>query len=112
DGQGRPWLNLFGTNRIATIDPNTFEAKEHALPNADARTRRIEIGQDGGIWYVDYARGSIGRLDPATGDSREWQTPGGSGSRPYAMAADDRGRMWLVETGAQPNQFVGFDPGT
>jgi virginiamycin B lyase len=26
------------------------------------------------------------------------------------MAADDRGRFWLVETGPQPNRLVGFDP--
>ena len=28
------------------------------------------------------------------------------------MAVDDQGRMWFVETGIQPNQFVGFDPAT
>ena len=38
--------------------------------------------------------------------------PGGASSRPYAMAADSAGRIWLVETGPQPNRFVGFDPST
>ena len=28
------------------------------------------------------------------------------------MTADDRGRLWLVETGPQPNRLVGFDPKT
>ena len=37
-------------------------------------------------------------------------TPGGAGSLPYAMASDDRGRVWFVETGPQPNRLIGFDP--
>ena len=36
--------------------------------------------------------------------------PGGAQSLPYAMAADDRGRIWAVDTGPQPNRLVGFDP--
>ncbi|MFU8855824.1 MAG: hypothetical protein ACNA8S_02340 [Deferrisomatales bacterium] len=67
---------------------------------------------DGRVWYVDYAQGFLGRLDPASGAVREWRAPGGEGSRPYAMAADDRGRLWFVETGLRPNRLVGFDPAT
>jgi virginiamycin B lyase len=26
------------------------------------------------------------------------------------MAADDKGRIWLAETGVRPNRLVGFDP--
>jgi virginiamycin B lyase len=33
-------------------------------------------------------------------------------SLPYAMASDDKDRIWLVETGVQPNRLVGFDPAT
>jgi virginiamycin B lyase len=35
---------------------------------------------------------------------------GGSGALAYGMAVDDRDRLWFVETGPQPNRFVGFDP--
>ena len=110
DGEGRPWIALFGTNRIATVDPSTMELFEHPLPSAEARIRRLEVASDGGVWYADYARGMIGRLDPASGEVAEWTTPGGSGSRPYAMAMDDRDRVWFVETGSEPNRLVGFDP--
>jgi virginiamycin B lyase len=110
DGEGRPWIALFGTNRIASVDPSTMELVEHPLPSAEARVRRLEVASDGGVWYADYARGMIGRLDPATGEVAEWTTPGGSGSRPYAMTMDDRDRVWFVETGPEPNRLVGFDP--
>src|SRR5690606_18316257 len=91
-------------------DPATFALKEYPLPSPEARGRRIAITSDDAVWYVDYARGHLARLDPATGKVREWETPGGQGSRPYAMAADDRDRLWFVETGVQPNRLVGFDP--
>ncbi len=52
------------------------------------------------------------RLDPTTGSFAEWANPAGVRSAPYAMAGDDRGRVWQVETGPQPNRFVVFDPAT
>lgn len=112
DSNDRPWVNLFGTNKIATVDPKTMALREIALPRADARTRRIAIAPDDGVWYVDHDGGYLGRMDPKTGQVKEWATPGGSGSRPYAMTIDDQARLWFVETGVSPNQFVGFDPRT
>jgi sugar lactone lactonase YvrE len=64
----------------------------------------------GKVWYVDYTRGYLGRLDPATSKVDEWQNPSGAQSMPYAMTVDDRDRIWYVETGIQPNRLVGFDP--
>jgi len=29
---------------------------------------------------------------------------------PYAMTLDDRGYIWVAETGAQPNTLQAFDP--
>ena len=110
DGNGRPWIALFGTNRIASVDPAAFELHEHELPWPDARPRRIGVTSDGAVWYVDYARGSVGRLSPSTGEIVEWSAPAGRESRPYAMAIDDRDRIWFVETGPEPNRLVGFDP--
>jgi len=110
DAAGKPWFNEFGASFIGTIDPKTMALREYPLPSG-ARSRRIALS-GGGIWYVDYARGFLGRLDPKSGKVEEWQTPAGKSSLPYAMTADDRGRLWLVETGPQPNRLVGFDPVT
>ncbi len=110
DASGRPWFNEFGTNAIGSIDPKTMKLEEYRLPHERARGRRIALGRDGGVWYADYGRGTLARLDPKSGKVEEWVTPSGERSLPYAMAVDDRGRFWLVETGPQPNKFVGFDP--
>jgi virginiamycin B lyase len=108
DAQQRPWYVLFGTNAIGTIDPATMKERRYELPEG-ARPRRIAVMQDG-IWYGDYARGYLGKLDPATGKVSEFVLPGGKGSLPYAMAGDDKGRIWLAETGPRPNRLVAFDP--
>lgn len=110
DSKGRPWINLFGTSKLGTVDPVTFQIREIELPRGEARSRRIAVTADDRIWYVDYAEGFLGRFDPVSGAFREWPMPGGRDTRPYAMAADDRGRIWFVETGPKPNRLVGFDP--
>ncbi|GGX77148.1 hypothetical protein GCM10007160_00410 [Litchfieldella qijiaojingensis] len=107
---GRPWATLFGTHKLATV--NDGEVKEIELPREGARPRRLAVTDDGSVWYVDYAGGYLGRLDPDSGDIDEWRAPAAADSRPYAMASDDRGRPWFVETGVMPNRFVGFDPET
>jgi virginiamycin B lyase len=112
DAQGRPWANLLGTNQLATVDLETFELTTIDLPRAEARTRRIELTSDGDVWYVDWAQGYLGRYSPGTGALKEWALPGGTGSRPYAMAVDSNDIVWVFETGASPNVLVGFDPRT
>jgi virginiamycin B lyase len=110
DANGRPWFNLFGTNAVGSVDPVNFEITVHPLPNERTRGRRIALTPDGGVWYVDYSRGFLSRVDPRSGAVREFAIPGGGAALPYALSVDDRGRLWFVETGRQPNRFVGFDP--
>ena len=110
DSHDQPWFDLFGTNQIGTIDPRTGAFKSYPLPNDRSRPRRIVVTPDGAVWYGDYTRGFLGRLDPLTGRVEEYALPSGLGSLPYAMTLDDRGRIWLAETGVQPNRLVAFDP--
>ncbi len=111
DALGRPFFCEFGTNKIGMIDPATLAIREFTLPHPDARPRRIALGADGRtIWYVDYSRGTLGRLDPRTGKVTEYPSPSGTQARPYAMTSDDKGRLWYVETGPRPNRLVAFDP--
>ena len=110
DSHDRPWFDEFGVNRIGTIDPNTGELKEYPLPNAGARPRRIVVTPDDHVWYGDYTRSMLGHLDPKTGSVEEFPMPSGGASLPYAMTLDDRGRIWVAETGVQPNKLQAFDP--
>ena len=112
DPKGRVWFNLFGTNKLGMIDPAKMEVEELTLPNERTRARRIAVTEDGTIWYGDYTRGFLGRVDPATRKIEEFALPGGPAALPYAMAADDQGRIWLAETNSRPNRLVAFDPKT
>lgn len=62
------------------------------------------------VWYTDYARGRLGRPDPATGAVRDFPCPGGNGSRPYGIAIGPDGRVWYDESG--PDDLVAFEPAT
>ena len=109
---GSVWVVLFGSNKLAHIDPTTLEHDEIELPRTEARPRRLEVLDDGRIWYVDYAKGMLGVYDPGSKDFNEWQIPQGESSRPYGMASDSSGHLWMVASGVQPNVFVGFNPRT
>ncbi len=109
DSGGRPWIVELGSNKLASVDPETLQLEEIPLPREEARPRRLAITSDDQVWYVDYAGGYLGRYDPATGKIEEWPTPSADQSGPYGMVVDNRDRLWFVETGVSPNQFVGFD---
>ena len=63
------------------------------------------------IWCTGQLSNKLGRLDPATGDAREWPSPSGPKSRPYGMIAA-KGAIWYNESGTKPNTIVRFDPQT
>ncbi len=111
NSKGTPWFNLFGVDQIASIDPATMKVTTYKLPNERARGRRIAVTSDDIIWYGDYTRGILGRLDPKTGAIDEIPVPAGAGSLPYGLASDDKDRIWVTQN--IPNQgtsLVGYDP--
>ena len=113
DSKGRPWFNEFGNEKIATVDPATLKITEYSMPNERSRGRRIAITSDDRIWYVDYTRGLSG---PVRSRRQAVQGVGAAGWRRARCRTrcrvDDKDRLWMVETGSQPNRFVGFDPKT
>ena len=91
---------------------NDGAAREYPLPDSGARPRRLTNNPDGFIYYSDFARGFIGRLDPRSGKVEEWPSPGGPGSQPYGIASTRDGRVWYSESGVKPNTLVVFEPKT
>jgi virginiamycin B lyase len=85
--------------------------KEWTLPDPEARPRRIAITNDDKIYYADYSRGYLGRLDPKTGTVKDWPSPGGPRSQPYGITFLD-GVIWYSESAVKPNTLVRFDPKT
>jgi len=109
--QNVPFFCEFGTNKMASIDPQTLTIREYGLPEG-ARPRRLALAPDGTIYYSDFARGYLGHFDPASGRTEEWASPGGSDSEPYGIAVTPDGVVWYSESGVKPNTVVRFDPKT
>jgi virginiamycin B lyase len=101
----------FGTNKLASINPNTMEITEYWLPEG-ARPRRIGVSSGDMVYYTDFSRGYLGRLDPTSGKIEEWASPSGPESRPYGIAVTPDGMVWYSESGIRPNTIVRFDPRT
>ena len=79
---------------------------EVKLPLGGTTVRRLDIADDGMIWYVNSGRGQLGRLDPKTGEIREWPSPSGPKSHPYAIIVVD-GIVWYNESGMRPDTWRG-----
>ena len=105
---GKAWIALFGTNRLGRIDLKKRQFTEFVIPRKEARPRRLIVTSNGLVSYVDYRGGFLGSFDPDANKFEEWPLPSGVKSGPYAMAKDSKDRIWLVETGPDINNFVGF----
>ena len=113
NSKGIPFFDLFGTNKIGSIDPATMTIAEYPLPDPAARPRRIAIAKDDTVYYTDYGRGFLGHLDPVTKKVEEFTSPGGPRSRPYAVDITSDGAVWYCETGDNAkNMLVRFAPDT
>ena len=106
---GYLYVAFNGENAIGQVHPTTLEINYLPIPHEDTRIRRLDIASDGTIWYVNSSRGKIGHLDPRTGEVREWDSPSGPKSHPYAIAVIDD-VVWYNESGQRPDALVRFDP--
>src|ERR1700694_5057824 len=114
-GVGNPpdvpiWVALFGTNKLGRIDGESGALKEITLPASGARPRRLVVDETGIVWYSDFARGYLGSYNPKNGTFKEWLSPGGASSAPYAIAIAPDGRIFYDE--ARRGTIVAFDRNT
>lgn len=111
NSKGVPFFCEFGTNKMAKIDPKTMKIAEYPLAEG-VRPRRMALAADDKGYFTDYQKGHLGRLDPATGDVRMWDSPGGSGADPYGIVITPDGMVWYSESGVTPNTLIRFNPKT
>ena len=114
DSHGQPWFDLFGTNKLATIEPGSAVIRTFTVGPENTRPRRIAITSTDQIYWGDYSRGFVGHLDPKTGRTEEWAMPAGGVALPYGMATDDRDVIWVAQNSRAnlPATLVAFDPRT
>ena len=108
---GMVWIAYNGTNKLAVMDPDSMELRYYPIAEEETRIRRLGIDSSGIIWYVNSTMGRIGRLDPATGKFKEWESPSGPRSHPYSLAVIND-KIWYNESAMRPDALVRFDPDT
>lgn len=78
-----------------------------AVPDG-AHPHDVAPAPDGTVWYTAQHQGALGRLDPATGETK--QVALGDGSRPHGVIVGPKGLAWVTDGGL--NAIVSVDPET
>lgn len=105
----------------STLSPSPAVELQQATPTSAASTQIQEYpvpagthphdvapAPDGSVWYTAQISGALGRLDPATGETRH--IPLGSGSSPHGVIVGPDGAPWITDSGL--NAIVRVDPQT
>ena len=85
--------------------------KEWIVPSLGSRPHDPLATPDGAIWWTGQFASVIGRLDPKTGEVKEWPSPSGPKSQPYGITSI-HDVIWYSESAVKPNTVVRFDPKT
>ncbi len=86
---------------------------EYDLPRPGAEPHDAIVDAQGMIWYDDFAQPVLGRLDPKTGETKEWQLPSikpGVPQGSLCLAVDKAGNIWIAKPFSAG--IIKFDPKT
>ena len=86
--------------------PATVSIKEWSAPSLGSRPHDSHAAADGSIWWTGMFASKLGRLDPKTGQIREFDVH----SQPHGLAEDPQGNIWF--TGIQKSVIGRLDPKT
>jgi virginiamycin B lyase len=94
DQAGNAWFTELTPNgKVGVVDATTLKVTKYTLPTVNARPRRIQVDDNGIVWFGEFDAGKIGRLDPKTGAITEFELPGPQAT-PYALGIDRDGMVW------------------
>lgn len=98
------------TRRAPKLIPGSAQIvfKEWQTPTLGQRSRDPIQAPDGTIWWAGQWGNVIGRINPATGEMKEYPLP--ANAMPHTVTLDARGNVWYT---GNKNATIGYlDPGT
>src|SRR5437867_536899 len=83
--------------------------REWDVPTKGAHPHDPAVGADGALWFTEQIQNKIGRVDPATGEFKEFPL-NVKNSGPHGLVADREGNIWF--TGNFAHYIGKLDPKT
>ena len=82
--------------KIGRVDPKTEKVTQWSPPT-QGMPQRLQITDDGVVWFGERQGNKLGRFDSKTETFKEYDLPGPSAS-PYALGVDKKGDIWYSST--------------
>ena len=107
---GAAWITDGGQNAIVRVDAKTHVVKVWPLPKETpyANLNTLTFDKKGRVWFTGQS-GFYGRLDPATGDMKVWNSPRGSG--PYGITTTPKGEVFYASLAGNHIAQIDVDTG-
>ena len=70
--------------------------REWAVPAKGAHPHDPAVGRDGALWFTEQMVNKLGRLDPKTGEFKEYPLMERKNSGPHGLVADKDGNIWFT----------------
>src|SRR5258705_279153 len=110
DANGNIWYTGTTGALIGKLDPKTGPVTDYTVPDPEAKDPHTLIfDRTGMLWFTVQNANRIGRLDPKSGGIKLLAPPTPK-SRPYGMAFDSKGALFVVQVGV--NSVARVDPTT
>jgi len=101
---GNIYITVMNGNKIARFDTKTHAFKEWELA-AGHRPHGLLVDKQGIVWTTGNGNGTLGRLDPATGQFTEFATPSRGGG-PHTLVIGNDGVIWFtLQSGNKIGRF-------
>src|ERR1700739_4218212 len=77
------------SRRTAANDVGQLKAtiREWDVPTKGAHPHDPAVGADGALWFTEQMQNKIGRVDPKTGEFKEYPLPTDKNSGPHGLVA-------------------------
>ncbi len=109
----KAWTYQFKTRPRPTGRATRVIITEYDLPDPGRLPHDADLDAQGMIWYNDFRQPLIGRLDPRTGETKEWRMPPlkpGFPEGTLSIEFGPGGYLWIPRF--RQGGYTRFDPGT
>jgi streptogramin lyase len=98
-----------------TRDETRVIMTQYDLPRSESQPHDAMVDPDGMVWYLDFNNNYFGRLDPRTGQVKEWEIPAVKPFPPFGpggldVKIDPEGNPWFAMM--RQNVIIKFDKKT